>query len=224
MSPLAGAMLQEQIAPRIRSTLPRFFAPLGSEDQEELAQDALAMAAGILASAEAKDKSVSAGNVAYYATKLLKAGRRSTGFSRTDAMHPGTQLHGRSQVRSLEEPLGAEEGEEGLLLGDVLATEADDPSQSGARNLDWQALLGTLDEKARSILNCIAEGRPLREVALAYGISRSGVHGLKEKLKETIAQFMGPDLLAQVGRLPRWKDNLRASSERQACRLARQAA
>ncbi len=46
-----------------------------------------------------------------------------------------------------------------------------------ARNLDWQAFVATLDELARAILQCIADERPLLEVAHAVGMSRSTIQG-----------------------------------------------
>jgi len=225
MSPIAGDMLVNEIAPRIRSltnTVPK----VGAEDSEELIQDALAMAASILASVENRGKSsITAGNIAFYAIRLAKAGRRSTGSSKTDVLSPGTQMNGRSRVCSLEEPIGWEEGaDEALTLGELLESEAEDPSVTGARNLDWHALVALLDEKARAILKCLAEGRPLLEVAMTYRISRSGVQTLKQKLERVVDEFMGPDVLAQVQRLPRWKDNIRASRERVACRVERQMA
>jgi len=224
MSPLAGTMLVEEIAPRLRASLPHAVPKVGSEDHDELIQDATAMAARILTSAEARGKAPTPGNVAFYALRSVQAGRRSTGATSTDVMHPGTQLRGRSRLRSLEEPVGWEdESGETLTLGEVLASEAEDPSVTAARNSDWKALVGLLDEKARSILNCLSEGRPLVEVAVCYGISRSGIQTLKEKLERVVAEFMGEDLLAQVQRLPRWKDNIRASRERLECRIERRA-
>jgi len=224
MSPHAGTMLVEEIAPRLRASLPYAVPKVGSEDHDELVQDATAMAARILASAEAKGKAPTPGNIAFYALRLAKAGRRSTGSTSTDVMHPGTQLRRRSHLRSLEEPVGWEdESGEPLVLGEVLSGEADDPSMSGARNLDWQSLLPTLDDKARAILECLAEERPLREVAVTYRISRTSVQTLKEKLKLSVIEFMGTDLMAQVQRLPRWKDNIRASRERLECRMERRA-
>jgi len=218
-------MLVEEIAPRLRASLPNAVPGVRAEDREELAQDATAMAAGILASAERRGKSFTPGNIAFYAICLAKSGRRSTGSTRTDVFHPGTQLRGRSRLRSLEEPVGWEdESGEPLVLGEVLSAEAADPSMSGARNHDWQALLPTLDEKARAVLECLAEERPLQEVAITYGISRSSVQTLKEKLKQSVLEFMGADLLAQVQRLPQWKDNIRASRESLACRIERRAA
>lgn len=94
MSPQAGELLVHEIAPRLRSTIPYSVPCVGAEDAEELLQDALATAASLLASAEARGKTVTAGNVAYYALKHAQSGRRSTGFSKTDVLHPGTQLGG----------------------------------------------------------------------------------------------------------------------------------
>ena len=41
---------------------------------------------------------------------------------------------------------------------------------------------------------------------------------------ETVREFLGEDLLAQVQAAPRWRDNITAGRERVACRLERQAA
>jgi hypothetical protein len=175
MTPENEQMLVQEIAPRIRGSL-RNAAQIGADDNDELAQDGVAIAASMLASIEARGKSVSPGNVAYFATKLVRSGRRSTGQSSTDVMSPGTRIASRCRVMSLEEPVKYEEGcEEPLVLGEVLASEAEDPSATGARNLDWQAFTATLDELARSILQCLADDRPLLEVAHAAGVSRSTI-------------------------------------------------
>lgn len=225
MSPQAGELLVHEIAPRLRSTIPYSVPRIGAEDAEELLQDALATAASLLASAEARGKAVSAGNVAYYAVKLTKSGRRSTGYSRTDAMHPGTQVNGRSRVVSLEEPVAYdEEAQEPVVLGEVLVSEAPDPALAGARNLDWRALLSTLDAKSRAILHGLAQETPLQEVATACRVSRTSVQTQKERLARAVRLFLGEDLLAQAQAAPRWRDNLTAARERVACRLERQAA
>ena len=80
MSPQAGELLVEEITPRIRSLMP-WLNPVGAEDRQELAQDAIATAAALLASTQARGKQVSAGNLSYYAVKLVRQGRRSTGQS-----------------------------------------------------------------------------------------------------------------------------------------------
>jgi len=53
MSPQTGELLVNEIAPRIRSSLLGVHG-IGSEDPAELKQDALAMAAGLLESIQAR--------------------------------------------------------------------------------------------------------------------------------------------------------------------------
>ncbi len=215
------ALLVQEIVPRIRGSL-RNAAQVGADDTAELTQDGIAIAASILASAEARGKQVSAGNVAFYATRLVRSGRRSGGQSTTDAMAPRTQITGRSRVMSLEEPVKCEEGsDEPLVLGEVLASEAEDPFATGARNLDWQAFTETLDELARTILQCLADERPLLEVAHAAGVSRSTIQNHKNRLTAAVQAFMGPELMQELQRPPQWRINVRAVREKLACRYAR---
>jgi DNA-directed RNA polymerase specialized sigma24 family protein len=224
MNPQTGELLVNEVAPRIRSSLAGVTG-VGSEDREELEQDAVAMAAGLLESLEARGKQVTPGNVAYFAVKQIRQGRRSTGFFKSDAHHPAAQVSGRSRVVSLEEPVKYEEGsDDPLVLGEVLACEAEDPSATGARNLDWQAFTETLDELARAILQCLADERPLLEVAHAVGMSRSTIQSHKNRLSEAVLAFMGPGLLRELQRPTQWRINIRAVRERLACRFERQAA
>ena len=64
MSPKAGFVLLDQIEPRLRATMP-YIRGVGSEDTEELLQDALALAAKMLHDLEERGKEVTPGNVAY---------------------------------------------------------------------------------------------------------------------------------------------------------------
>jgi hypothetical protein len=86
MSPQAGAVLVEQIAPRLRSAIPHCVKTVGAEDGEELVQDGIAMAAKMLDTLERKGKQVTPGNVAYYCILHLKSGRRSHSAGRSDVM------------------------------------------------------------------------------------------------------------------------------------------
>jgi hypothetical protein len=81
MSPQAGWILQEEVVPRLRASIPRNVNPVGSEDAQELIQDATAIAAQMLHNVELAGKTVTPGNIAYYALQHLKSGRRSTGAS-----------------------------------------------------------------------------------------------------------------------------------------------
>jgi len=117
MSPQAGELLVQEIAPRIRSSLSHCVSQVGPDDLGELVQDTIATAAQLLHSVETRGKKVTAGNISYYAVRLTREGRRSTGFKKTDPLHPAAQIAGRSRVVSLEEPLGGEiEDQETLCL------------------------------------------------------------------------------------------------------------
>src|SRR5258708_31370339 len=121
MNPQAGEMLVQQIAPRIRSLLSNSAAQVGSDDIGELAQEGIALAATLLSSAQARGKKVSAGTVSYYAAKLVRQGRRSTGQSTTDVMHPATPIAGRSRMMSLDTSVCTEPEADGIqCLYDVL--------------------------------------------------------------------------------------------------------
>ena len=56
MSPQAGFILQDQVVPRLRAAIPRTVLTIGSEDHEELIQDATCLAARILHNAELNGK------------------------------------------------------------------------------------------------------------------------------------------------------------------------
>ncbi len=222
MNATTGNLLINEVAPRIHSSM-HSFVPIGSDDREEQFQDAVATAAQLLHSVEARAKAgVSAGNVAFFAVKLVKQGRRSYG-SKPDPLHPVAILSGHSRVLSMQEAVRYEEGsDESLALGEVLACEAEDPSATGARNLDWQAFVATLDELAQAILEYLAEGRPLRELAQAVGMSRSGIQLHKTRLTAAVQDFMGPDLMQELQRPPQWRIDIRAVRQRLACRQERQ--
>jgi len=138
MTANAGVLLCTEVVPRIRAAIPAAVKPIGAENVDELIQDTIAHAAALLHRAEAAGKKVAASTVAYFAVKLTRSGRRSTGSSATDVMHPGTQLAGRARVVSFDEPLGFDEAGESITLADVFDNRQDDPSTQAARNLDWE--------------------------------------------------------------------------------------
>ncbi len=148
MSPRASFVLTEEIVPRICKGILRSARAVGSEDIEELIQDCTAHAALLLHRVEETGKQVSAGNNAYFAILHTRSARRSTGASRTDVMASGTQLDGRSALLSFEEPVGIDsETGETVSLGELLASEHEDPSTAAARNIDWSDFLGAHDRR-----------------------------------------------------------------------------
>ena len=218
-------MLIQEIAPRIRSLLSNSVAQVGSDDIGELAQDGIAMAATLLTSAQARGKKVSAGTVSYYAAKLVRQGRRSTGQSTTDVMHPATQIAGRSRMMSLDAPVGGEtEADDILCLHDVLAARSSDPSQEAAKRLDWAPLVAALDAKTREVLFCLVQGGELTSLVPKLKRSRSALQQDKRFLARLVREHLGQDILRQVQELPRWLINVTANRERLACRVERQSA
>ena len=121
MSPRAGFVLLDQIEPRLRATMP-YIRGVGSEDTEELLQDALTVAAKMLHDLEERGKEVTPGNIAYYTILHMKSGRRSYSAGRTAVMNAGTQLDSNAMVLSFEEPAVYDpETDEEIPLGDMLA-------------------------------------------------------------------------------------------------------
>lgn len=75
---------------------------------------------------ESNGKPATPGNTAFYAAKLVKSGRRSTGSSCADALAAGTQLSGRCTIHSLAKPF-THNDEETYTLADMLARHAEHP-------------------------------------------------------------------------------------------------
>ena len=226
MSSHADTVLIDEIVPRLRTMIPHRVSFVGAEDAEELLQDATLMAARLLTRARANGKTVTPGNIAFYTLLHLRSGRRSHSASRSDAMGSRTQIVGNSRVTSMEAPVASDAAspEEPMTLGDVLASDAEDPSETAARNLDWQALVATLDEKALAVLHCMADDVRLQEVATRHGVCRSTVQSWRNQLTELVRSFMGEDVLRLIQRTPRWRENLTALREQVACRLDRRTA
>jgi DNA-binding NarL/FixJ family response regulator len=221
MSPQAGWILQAEVVPRLRASIPRNVHCVGSEDAEELIQDSIAIAAKMLHSAEAAGKQLTPGNLAHYALKHVKSGRRSTGSSVVDVMAPGTQLNGHARLNSLDEPVADQTSGEGFTFNDVLASDQEDPATIAGRNLDWQSLLTRLSAREKAVVTYLLEGKTVSDVAWALRVSRSAMQQCKERLVHLIREFMGRDILVEVLRLPGWKDDLNASRQRLACRFER---
>ena len=225
MSPQSAELLVNEVVPRLKNTIPHSVRCVASEDAEELLQDATAMAARLLHQAEANGKSVSPGNVCFYTTLHSRSGRRFHSASRTDAMGSRTQIAGHSRVSSFDDPIASDNlSDEPTTLGDVLASDAEDPSETAARNLDWSGLIATLDERALSVLRCMAGEIRLQELASHHGVGRSTVQGWRNQLTVLVRAFLGPDVLLQIQQTPRWQQHLCAIREQLACRIDRRMA
>jgi DNA-directed RNA polymerase specialized sigma24 family protein len=222
MSPAAGDLLVEHIAPRLRATIPKVVHPVGAEDAEELVQDAIVVAAQMLDSVERHGKTVTAGNIAYYAILAMKSGRRSQCRSRADVMAQGTQLDHRSAVLSFEEEVGYDpELDEPVTLGELLTTDREDPAMAAARNADWEQFLGSHDGRYGVLVKGIAEGKTAAETAAGAEAGFSRIYQLKYQLADELRAFMGDGAVADAVRIPPWRGNLMADREKTACRATR---
>jgi hypothetical protein len=222
MSPSAGDLLIEHIAPRLRATIPKVVHPVGAEDDEELVQDAIVVAAQMLDSVERHGKAVTAGNIAYYAILAMKSGRRSQCRSRADVMAQGTQLDRHSIVLSFEEEVGYDaELDQAITLGELLATEREDPATAAACRLDWDQFLAGHDDRYGVIVRGMAEGRTAKAIAEKGCAGFSRIYQLQASLAEDLREFMGEEALADALRVPTWRGNLLADREKTACQADR---
>lgn len=221
MSPQAGVVLLQEVAPRLKTVVPHI-KTVGSEDSEELFQDAICVAAKMLHDLEQRGKIVTAGNVAYYTLLHIKSGRRSHSAGRTDVMSSGGQLDGNSMVLSFEEPAGVDQetGEE-IPLGEMLAGNSDDPSMCASRNVDWEQFLDTHDDRYGGIICAIAEGHNALETAKASKTPYSRVRLLKQKLADELREFMGAEAIEDSARIPSWRGNIVVDREKALCRASR---
>jgi DNA-binding CsgD family transcriptional regulator len=133
-----------------------------------------------------------------------------------------SQLNGRPRLSNFESAVNVEEGsEEPLLLTEVFSNEQEDPSTQAARNRDWQSFTTSLNDRCQAILNVLAEGGQLNEVAKKSNVSSSTINTAKNQLKAKLLEFFGSDILKDIAHLPQWKHNLLATREMMACKVER---
>jgi len=219
MSPMMGEMLVEQVVPRLRSVA-RSIPKIGSEDLDEIVQDSTLIAARMMDSAEKTGQKFTAGNVAYYAARAVRSGRRSHYSGRTDAMSAGCQIDGRARHESLDEEIELETGEPGSLH-DVIARfdfhgQESDPSEEAARNLDWQSFLAMHPPRHRTAILVLVEGGTMREAGKRCGLKDSAAMNLRRRIANDLVEFFGLDVIRRLldGLRPGWESDLRQTRER----------
>jgi DNA-directed RNA polymerase specialized sigma24 family protein len=121
------------------------------------------------------------------------------------------------QVVASNEECGGEIWE----LHDVLSNDAEDPATKAMRNLDWQSLIAQLSARNQAIIQFMIEGMQGPAIARKLGVCSSTIHHRKKSLAAKILEFMGVDILIEVRRSPRWKDDLMTSRERLTCKHER---
>jgi FixJ family two-component response regulator len=114
-----------------------------------------------------------------------------------------------------------ETGGEIYLLHDVLSTDADDPSMAVARKLDWEEFCSDLPARERAVVEFLIEGKSGSAIARKLKTTDSKIQAIKRHLAKAIVEFMGPEILQEIQKLPAWKNSINASRERLACKHER---
>ena len=209
--------------PRLKAAIPRTVLTVGSEDHEELIQDATCLAARILHNAEIKGKQITASNAAYYAIQHCKSGRRAAGHSNSDVLGSATQINSRSWPESLEMVVAIDEVTGGeVLLHDVLSIDQEDPGTKAGRKMDWEQFMAGLSARDQAVVSLLIEGKDATSIAKELRVCSSTIsHRKTHRITKSIVEFMGDSILVDIQRKPKWTDNLTATKEKMACRFDR---
>ena len=211
MSPSAALMLEKQIYPIIRNTIPRTARPMGSEDHEELIQDATASAAEMIESMEKAGKKPLPNSIAYYSIQRTKSGRRSYGDNRTDVMFPGYQMDHEGSVCSMQDPVCDEDD---ATVGDTIASRSEDTASKVLRKIDWDAFLDTLDARKRRVVEEMMLGYGTGDIARLLAVTAPRIVQLKKEIAKKIKEFMGENILVDVGQESVWQRDIRCLREK----------
>ena len=212
MSPAAALILEMQIYPIIRNTIPRKAKPVGSEDYAELVQDATAIAAAMIDSMEKSGKEPIPSSIAYYSIQRTKSGRRSYGNTRTDVMNPGYLMDNEGSVCSMQAPVGRED--EDFTVGDMIASKTEDIAAKVLRQIDWAAFTKTLDARKRKIVKKLMLGFTTGDIARLLKVTSARIVQLKREIGQDIRKFMGDSILVDSGQESIWQRDIRCLRER----------
>jgi DNA-binding CsgD family transcriptional regulator len=215
-------MLTKKILPLIAGAIGRgAVRPTGCEDFEELKAEGCAMAAAMLDSTEARGKTVTPGNIAYFAIQSLRSGRRSGYAGNCCVLSAGAQIAGNVTVMSMDEPLGIDDDDEELTLHSALAAPGEDAGMEAGRHLDWADVMPTLDERRKAILAATAAGQGPNEIAQRLGVSSPRAFQLRGSIGNFIQDAWRTNGIAEVATPPAWRAGMRAASERRSARAER---
>ena len=222
MSPYAGQLLVETVMPMIRAAVPRCVKPAAGEDVAELIQDGLAIAARLLDAAEAGGQALRPRSVVHYTIQRLKSGRRSGYAGDADALSAAAEVRGKVRRSSFEEPVTSE-GDEAFTLHDLLADAGEDPGRAAGRNVDWDALDGTLGDRERDLVMAASTGLSRKAVAHKHRVSGARITQISRDLAKRIRHDWGTDILATITAEPGFMAGIHAARERSECRAMRAA-
>lgn len=85
----------------------------------------------------------------------------------------------------MQEEVGYDpELDEAVTLGDILATEREDPSMAAGRNIDWELFMGTHDYRHGVIIEGFITGRSFASMAKDCGADYTKLRELRGRLAE----------------------------------------
>jgi len=222
MSPMMEEMLVHEVVPRLRNAA-RTIPKIGCEDDEEIIQDCTLQAARMMDSAELAGRKFTAGNMAYFATKAARSGRRSYYTGRSDVFSPGCQIDGKARHECLDAEVEFESGDSGTLH-DVVTPyhyqgQEHDPAEEAARNIDWESFLASHPPRHRIAILVLVDGGTMREAGQRCGLRDSAAGNLKRRIAADLVEFFGEDVIRRLldGIRPDWDSDLRMSRERHLC-------
>ena len=221
MSPMAQVMLVDEVVPRLKATA-HSVPKVGHEDDEEIIQDATLVAARMIDSAEKNKRKFTPGNIAYFATKAARSGRRSGYSGRGDVLSPGCQLDVKARHQSMDNEIQTDSDEGTWTLHDVMTPtdyykgQESDPAEEAARNLDWESFLDSHSERHRAAIYVLASGGTMREAGKQCGLKDSAARNLKKRIAVDLIEFFGADVIRRLldGVPPDWASDLRTVRER----------
>ena len=222
MSPMMDDMLVNDVIPRLRAAA-RSIPKIGCEDDEEIVQDATLMAARMMDSAEKAGQTFTAGNIAYYAARAARSGRRSYYSGKCDVMSARCQFQGKARLEWLDDEIEFENGESGDVgtLHDIVVPldyqgHESDPAEEAARNMDWEMFLASHPPRHRTAILVLVEGGTMREAGKRCGLKDSAAANLRRRIAGDLLEFFGLDVIRRLldGKRPDWESGLRQTRER----------
>ena len=114
-----------------------------------------------------------------------------------------------------------ENGGEIYLLHDVLGSETEDPGTKAARKLDWEEFCSDLPAREVAVIELLLAGMSGSAIARKLRTTDSRIKTIKRNLARALIEFMGPEILKEIQRWPRWKNDIFATRERMACKYDR---
>lgn len=110
-------------------------------------------------------------------------------------MGPGFQMD--HELCSMQDPTCEEEDS---TVGDTIACKSEDIAAKVLRRIDWSEFLDTLDARKRRIVEELMYGYGTGDIARLFSVSASRIVQLKREIARRIKEFMGDNILAEVGR------------------------